>query len=814
MKSITPLLVAAFLSGAAALCYELLWMREFTLLAGSTQAAVSCVLSLYFLGLALGNFAAGKIAWRLKHPMLLYCILELGIGVWAFLFRPLLAGLDPLYAQLYQNLSAGSPMILPLRAATAGILLLVPVTAMGATIPLLVQFSSLDLPGAWRRSAWFYGINTLGAMVGASLTGFFLIEHLGVSKSLMLTGLLNGTCALLALPFLRQVRVGEDGEPDTTPLTAISWDGKMVIAFFGLLGACNIAYEVLWTRYYALIFFNDTYIFTTILIVFLAGIGAGSLAGNIMGRFIERPVYVMGVLQLVSSACSVWMIYLVPSVAEGFLGLTNGDFGDLLSNYFSAVIYGTTIQTICMGLTFAMAVRAVTRERSQSGKAVGLALGWNTLGGVVGGAAGGFLLLDKIGLQSGLLITSGLTALAGTVLCLSSPGGKRSVWKPLAGLILPVLLLLVIFPPNLPDSLVALHFKPGEKIRILDSMPSVHGTVTVTEAEDGERRVWINNAWVAREKGHTALGYIPWIFHPGPVRSALGLCFGTGRTFGALINAGVPRADLVDINSAVVAMGGKWLERSNYGVITDPRASIIIDDGRNFVRYRKEKYDLITLEPLQMFHRGVVYFYTAEFYQQALARLNDGGVIAQWLPLYIPSIPELKSMVKTFIQVFPNALLWGSGSDTVLLGFKSPGTSIDFDEQEIFRRAEQPGVRRDLRQDIIYKKYDPLAFVILDSKGLAQLSGGGEIYRDDRPVLEFSAPRNIGSLRDNLALIRRYLVDPGQLFDLPDRRTADLMRRMRDLNHETLTEARPLKEVQREFREIHAKLYERETPFQ
>ncbi len=96
MKSITPLLVAAFLSGAAALCYELLWMREFTLLAGSTQAAVSCVLSLYFLGLALGNFAAGKIAWRLKHPMLLYCILELGIGVWAFLFRPILAGLDPL----------------------------------------------------------------------------------------------------------------------------------------------------------------------------------------------------------------------------------------------------------------------------------------------------------------------------------------------------------------------------------------------------------------------------------------------------------------------------------------------------------------------------------------------------------------------------------------------------------------------------------------------------------------------------------------------------------------------------------------------
>ena len=187
-------------------------------------------------------------------------------------------------------------------------------------------------------------------------------------------------------------------------------------------------------------------------------------------------------------------------------------------------------------------------------------------------------------------------------------------------------------------------------------------------------------------------------------------------------------------------------------------------------------------------------------------------MISIWCSL--DHIPELKSMVKTFIQVFPNALLWGSGSDTVLLGFKSPGTSINFDEQEIFRRAEQPGVRRDLRQDIIYKKYDPMAFVILDSKGLAQLSGGGEIYRDDRPVLEFSAPRNIGSLRDNFALIRRYLVDPGHLFDQPDRRTADLMRRMRDLNHETLTEARPLNEVQREFREIHAELYKRETPLQ
>ncbi len=136
-------------------------------------------------------------------------------------------------------------------------------------------------------------------------------------------------------------------------------------------------------------------------------------------------------------------------------------------------------------------------------------------------------------------------------------------------------------------------------MRILETRPSVHGVVAVTEESTGERRVWINSGWVARERGHTSLGYIPWILHGGEVNSALGICFGTGRTFGAMLNAGVGQMDLVDINRSVIGLSRKWLSRSNFGIIGNPRANIVVDDGRNFVRYGQSEYDLITLEPLQ-----------------------------------------------------------------------------------------------------------------------------------------------------------------------------------------------------------------------
>jgi len=518
----------------------------------------------------------------------------------------------------------------------------------------------------------------------------------------------------------------------------------------------------------------------------LFGVGAGSLIGQ---RFLTRmrnPLFVLGLLQMISAAASIAMILIVPSVVTSLAARPSG-FGSQLTGYFIGIGVGTIVPTLCMGASFPLLVRILGPRPDQTGDIVGRALAWNTLGGVIGAPAGSFLLLDRLGLAPGLFIVAALTALVGASLIAFDAKGRRVVWIPAAVLGIPLLMGLLISPVHLPDDLLAMHFPDGAGMRILESRDSVHGTVAITDEQTGIRRVWINSTWVANERSHLAFGYAPWLLHPGEVRSALGICCGTGRTFGALMNAGIPDLDLVDINAAVISLSSKWLARSNHGVLTDPRAHIVIDDGRNFVRYGTKKYDLITLEPLQMYQKGVAYFYTEEFYRQARSRMAPGGVICQWVPLYLMDQMQFQSIVKTFVRAFPNSLLWGRrGGTMVLLGYNSDARDPDFRVNEIYARMAQPELRTDLAQEGMVGRYDPLAYTLVDGDGLRDLSAAGEVYTDDRPALEFTAARTIGHYTpdDNLALVRRHLVPIGALFHLTDPRLAGKLEDLRMLTLE------------------------------
>jgi len=783
-KNATPLLlIASFLSGAASLNYQLLWVREIALVAGSTQAAISVVLSVFFLGLALGNYLAGRWARTMARPVAAYAGVEAIIALWALVFPFIMQAAGGFYAHLYASLQPGSAWLHVLRTASAAMMLLVPTTCMGATIPLLVQFGARDLARTPRWSAWLYGVNTLGALTGVAVTGFVLIQYVGVSRSMWGTALLNGLCIVCVLPWAGTRRIEEAAVEAVATRPGISALGKILLVSFGLLGVCNIAVEVLWTRFYALIYYNDTYMFSVVLMVYLFGVGAGSLIGDMLVRRVERPVHAIGTLQVISAVWTIAMMYLVPmAVVRGDL-ISVGGFAGAVVRYLIAVNIGVLVPTLCMGATFPLLVRAATAHREQAGEIVGRALSWNTIGGVVGALVAGYWFLDRLGMETGLFIVAGTTATIGLMLSAFALGFRGLARGGLKWGVLAALVLVVVSPPHATRALLQIHLGGFEGAKCLEVQPSVHGMAAVTEEQGGYRRLWVNSSWIGGEGTGLVSGYVPWIFHQRPIERALGLCMGSGGSFGALTRAAHCRLDVVEINREVVHLAGKWLAQVNNGLVQDPQVHIVLDDARHYVRYNQQTYDLLTIEPMQPFQKGTAYFYTREFYAEARARLNDGAIICQFLPIAL-SLDEqsFKSIVRTFVESFPNAVLWGPGQYSVLIGYVGDHAVGDLDVNVVLERMRRPDLRADFNYLRMQGPYDVFAFALCAGDDLRRFSADGDIYTDDRPSLEFTAARRDGSLADNLRILEPYLTPIDAMFRLRDQQQVVDLTELRQLH--------------------------------
>ncbi len=764
-------------SGSAGLVYEIVWMRMLGLVFGHTAFAITTVLTAFMAGLALGAFIFGRLIDRRGRPLRVYALLEAGIGVYGLLIPTLLAQAEVVYLALYRSLGLSVFTFSLAQFALAFLILLVPTTLMGASLPVMAKFFVSRLEGLGRKIGYLYALNTFGAVLGSGTAGFFLLPAIGVKATTVLAVAVNlgvGCWALVTDRWTREPReapteprqpeesraLGTSGSellPLSTPLMM-----RLVLVGIGLSGAASMVYEIAWTRALRLVIGSSIYAFSAMLTTFLIGLALGSfLFARIWGRR-RVDIALFGWFEVAIGLAALVLIPTferMPDLVLTILGHLSPSARAALVTQFMLSFLVMIVPTTIIGCVFPCAVQICSRALPRLGRDIGEVYSANTMGTIGGALFGGFLLVPWLGAQASMMAAAAMNAAIGVVVLVAS-AASRPLWR--RAVVAPVVLVFaaaVVFLPRwdrrvmvggvsiyvkrfaAEEDPVARFRREGASRQLLFYRDGINSTVAV---ERTERMTLLKiDGKVDASNGvdmttQLMLGHLPVFLHPRPER-VLVIGLGSGVTAGAVAQHPIVREiDVVELEPAVVE-ASKFFIRENRGVLHDPRVRLVIGDGRNFILGSGKRYDVISSEPSNPWMAGVANLFSREFYRLAQERLKDDGIMVQWVHGYSLFPRELKMIVNTFRQVFPHSTLWRTiRSDYLLVGGTSP-LSVDYALLE--RRIEASAtVREDMASLRLSSPLDLFTLFFLDEGDLARFAEGAVENTDDRPLLEFAAP--------------------------------------------------------------------------
>ena len=796
-----------FLSGASALIYEVAWVRQFSLVFGGSHLAVTTVLSVFMGGLAIGSYFFGKRVEDHPKPLRLYGLLEVGIAVSAASLLFLLEWYPYLYGPL-ARLDPDNPVYLSfLRIVFAASAMIVPTTLMGGTLPILTRFISAG-PGPFgKHLSFLYGFNTIGAVAGTLGAGFLLIPSLGLRSTMAVAIGVNAVIGLLTIllqektPFpvdgergTRQKEAESSGEPSISAPAepGVPASVRFVLWGIGISGFCALGYEVLWTRVLSMVIGATVYSFTIMLVAFLTGIAAGSVAyGLFLKIFGEKEkgsgkgVARFGIVQVLIGAAALLVTYTLRDLPAHAIRIQNFLLGTQISEF--EVRQGANLlvafsymfaPAFLMGMAFPMAGKIRSAHVKRVGKTVGEVMAYNTLGAILGAAISGFVLIYLFGIERSLQLLTAVNIGTGLLVAASATGRPLPIWIA-AGATAGILLALALNPgrwKGWDQKYFAIYrnnqreaFDTPEKIRdamenteVLYFNMGIDETISVIRVKGADQALLVNGKVVSSStrldvQCVMTLGHLPMLLHPKPKRVwVLGL--GTGITLGAVsVHPELEEVTLAEIERNVIP-AARTFRRLNHDVLDNPKLRIVFNDGRNFLLTTTEKYDVITADPVHPWAQGAAYLYTDEYYHLAADRLLPGGIMCQWLPIYELTEEDLKSVVKTFGRHFRYTLLWVTQYDAELIGSNSP---IVIDEAELGRRMAVPEIANDLQSVDMGFSADILSYFVSGTRGLEEFGRDGIVNTDDNLYLEFSAPRSVGvnTVGRNLKALYRYRED-------------------------------------------------------
>jgi spermidine synthase len=731
-------------SGFAGLGYQIVWTQQGALWLGHEAAAVLAVVAAFFGGLALGASMLGPRIDRSADPVRWYVGCELVIGAWSLVLALLLQPVTGLFLQLVG--AQPTPAWHWLVAFLGTFLILLPATAaMGATLPAMERvLASMRDEGA--PIATLYAANTFGAVLGVLIAAFALIPGLGLKLTAGVCAALNFACAIAA----RQLFT--DRAVSITAAAAPSRADPVLLAL-GVTGLLGIGYEVLVVRVLSQITENTVYTFALALAVYLVGTALGA---SIYGRVSTRKVKPTRdhLLAALSAACVLGVAGLAaaPTIKASMLDLLGPHLLSALAAEVTLAMIAFLPATIVMGALFS---HLGTHARA-SGISFGQALGVNTLGAAAAPFLFGVALLPTVGPKAALLIC------AAGYLALSS----RRAWRGLAHWsVICATAILALWAP----SLAFVDVPAGG--RLISRNEGVLGTVSIVEDASGVARLHINNR---QQEGSSATwladarqAMLPILLHPSP-RRALFLGLGTGITASAASEDPTLQVDAVELLPEVIDSSAYF--RRATGTTDDARLHPIAADARRFVRLSEASYDVIVSDNFHPARSGSGSLYTVEHFEAVRDRLAPGGLFCQWLPLHQLDLETLRSIVRSFLAVYPQgwAMLATNSLETPVVGLVAHRDGASFDAGRL--HARRLGIATRHRPDE-YGIPDDLALLgsfIAGPRALAQFAGDAPLNTDDRPIVAHRAPRITyapDSLpRDRLvALLGRVEIDPKEL---------------------------------------------------
>jgi spermidine synthase len=752
------ILVLFFLSGACGLVYEVVWMRMLTLVFGATAFATSTILASFFAGLALGSFSFGRVIDRGRNPLLVYALLEVGIGVFAFLMPVLFAGLSELYVGVSRRFGVDYYELSLLRFVLSFLVLVVPATFMGGTLPVIVKFFARGRERLGWNVGHLYGVNTLGAVVGALSAGFFLILLLGVKEAAYVAGAVNLLIAGIVVALARRREAGaaaaapptaselEPEEPGGPIYT--SGVARLALWAIGISGFCALALEVFWTR--SLVFFldNSTHAFTTILTAFLLGIALGSF---IIARFIDTRTRLLawfGSIEVLIGVCAVLAIPILNNSTSVFHSMAGASVDATLHWKWMGMRFVKTlavmlVPTVLMGMTVPLVTKIFTRSVERVGTALGSVYAVNTIGGVFGSVAAGFALIPLIGVQHSIMVVGAISVALGGVLMFAEPSvGYGARIKMVSGVAVLLVVGGAVYATFSRAMYLTSYYEGVDRPRVLSYTEGIGATVKVYRDRLGNKAVSVNGFPVAGTAlaAHDAqkpLAHFPMLLNsvPSPRVNIVG--FGAGGTSWGITRYDVAKVDCVELVPAVIE-AAPWFPEINHDVLADPRFSVILGDGRNYALLTDDEYDVISIDATTPKMAGNGSLYTLEFYELLAERLSSNGLVVQWLPFHLLSDAEMRMIAKTFMTAFPHASLWFSPlrHHSILVGTQQ---RLEID----FRALRDRLARESIQQELAYfaPETDPIDFLgwfLMGEEALARYVGDARLNTDGHPYLEFT----------------------------------------------------------------------------